>query len=64
MKDYQEIFNKAMSKMRVATMATGNDTLMKTLAKIMFDFSDDLKDNKLITNKEENNEKTESAFNK
>lgn len=49
-KTYQECFNNALSKMRIATGAIlmDNEPLMRTLCKIMYDFSDDLKDNKII----------------
>lgn len=55
-KSYQECFNEALSKMRIATGAIlmNNEPLMRTLCKIMYDFSDDLKFNKLI---EEDNDK-------
>lgn len=55
-KKYQECFNEALSKMRIATGAIlmNNEPLMRTLCKIMYDFSDDLKFNKLI---EEDNDK-------
>ena len=49
-KTYQECFNNALSKMRIATGAIlmDNEPLMRTLCKIMYDFSDDLKYNELI----------------
>lgn len=49
-KSYQEIFNSALSKMRIATgsIIMDNEPLMRTLVKIMYDFSDDLKYNNLI----------------
>jgi hypothetical protein len=49
-KTYQECFNTALSKMRIATGAIlmDNEPLMRTLCKIMYDFSDDLKYNELI----------------
>lgn len=55
-KSYQECFNEALSKMRIATGAIlmNNEPLMRTLCKIMYDFSDDLKFNNLI---EEDNDK-------
>ena len=49
-KSYQECFNNALSKMRIATGAIlmDNEPLMRTLVKIMYDFSDDLKYNGII----------------
>lgn len=49
-KNYQECFNNALSKMRIATGAIlmDNEPLMRTLVKIMYDFSDDLKYNGII----------------
>lgn len=49
-KTYQECFNTALSKMRIATGAIlmDNEPLMRTLCKIMYDFSDDLKYNEII----------------
>lgn len=54
---YQEIFNKALTRMRYATSGAllDNEPLMKALAKIMFDFSDDLKFNNLIKEGTEDN---------
>lgn len=54
---YQSIFNETLSKLRLVVSATGNEHLMKAIAKIMFDFSDRLKENKLLTDKEQNNDK-------
>ena len=47
---YQEIFNQTLSKMRIATSSAllDNEPLMKTLVKIMYDFSDELKNNGII----------------
>ena len=53
---YQTIFNETLTKLRLVIAATGNEHLMKAVAKIMFDFSDDLKDNNLITDKEQKND--------
>ena len=49
-KSYQECFNNVLSKMRIATGAIlmDNEPLMRTLVKIMYDFSDDLKHNGII----------------
>lgn len=53
---YQSIFNETLSKLRLVVSATGNEHLMKAVAKIMFDFSDCLKENNLLTDKEQNND--------
>lgn len=55
---YQDLFNNTLSKIRLVLSATGNQDLMKTVAKIMFDFSDELKDNDLIKDKEQSNDKS------
>lgn len=52
-KMYQELFNDTLNKLRLVISATGNEHLMKSVAKIMFDFSDSLKDNNLIQDKEQ-----------
>ena len=54
---YQDLFNNTLSKIRLVLLATGNQDLMKAIAKIMFDFSDELKDKDLIKDKEKQNEK-------
>lgn len=53
---YQDLFNNTLSKIRLVLLATGNQDLMKAIAKIMFDFSDELKDKDLINDKEKQNE--------
>lgn len=53
---YQTIFNETLTKLRLVVSATGNEHLMKAVAKIMFDFSDCLKENNLLTDKELKNE--------
>ena len=53
---YQKLFNDTLSKLRLVLVATGNQDLMKAVAKVMFDFSDDLKDNNLITDEEQQND--------
>ena len=53
---YQSIFNETLSKLRLVVSATGNEHLMKAVAKIMFDFSDCLKENNLLTDKEQKND--------
>lgn len=52
---YQTLFNDTLSKLRLVLIATGNEDLMRAVAKIMFDFSDSLKENNLI-DKEKKNE--------
>lgn len=52
---YQKIFNETLSKLRLVVSATGNENLMRAIAKIMFDFSDSLKDNDLLTDEEKEN---------
>ena len=46
---YQQLFNETLSKMRLVTGAALQDhePLMRSLAKIMYDFSDGLRDNDL-----------------
>lgn len=53
---YQTIFNETLTKLRLVVSATGNEHLMKAVAKIMFDFSDTLKENNIITDKEQQND--------
>lgn len=52
---YQDLFNETLTKLRLVLSATDNENLMRAVAKIMFDFSDSLKDNDLITDKEKQN---------
>lgn len=64
-KSYQQCFNEALSKMRIATSAIimNNEPLMRTLVKIMYDFSDDLKFNNLIVkDKDEDGRKQIKEF--
>lgn len=58
---YQTIFNETLSKLRLVLVATGNQDLMKAVAKVMFDFSDELKKNDLIKDKEQENDKKSSV---
>lgn len=48
--DYQTLFNNTLKKIRYATSGALEhpEPLMKTIVKIMYDFSDDLKRNGLI----------------
>lgn len=55
---YQKIFNETLNKLRLVLIATGNQDLMKAVVKIMFDFSDNLKDFNLIKDEERNNDST------
>lgn len=57
--DYQELFNQTLSKMRYATSGAleNNQPLMKALVKIMYDFSDELKRNKIIVERTNDNGK-------
>lgn len=59
---YQKLFNDTLSKLRLVLVATGNQDLMKAVAKVMFDFSDDLKNNNLILDEEQQDD--ESKFRK
>lgn len=55
---YQKIFNETLTKLRLVISATGNEDLMRVVAKIMFDFSDQIKENNLLTDKEDKDDKT------
>jgi len=50
--NYQEIFNEHLKKIRLVCNATGNEPLANTVIKLMFDFSDELKDNNLLKDKD------------
>lgn len=52
---YQKIFNETLNRLRLILIATGNQDLMKASAKIMFDFSDALRENDLLKDKEQKN---------
>lgn len=56
---YQKLFNETLNKLRLVLVATGNQDLMKAVVKVMFDFSDNLKDFNLIKDKELENDGTE-----
>ena len=45
---YQELFNDTLSKIRIAVNATGNRALGDVIVKILFDLSDALKQNELL----------------
>ncbi|MBO7712658.1 MAG: hypothetical protein J6S85_03760 [Methanobrevibacter sp.] len=60
---YQNLFNETLSKLRLVLVATGNQDLMKAVAKVMFDFSDSLKENNLIKDKELKQCNTETSQN-
>lgn len=55
---YQKSFNQALYKMRIATSSVLMDSepLMRTLCKIMYDFSDDIKRFYELKPKEQGNE--------
>lgn len=55
---YQKLFNEMLNKLRLVLIATGNQDLMKAAVKVMFDFSDDLKENGLIKDKEQDNDRS------
>ena len=57
---YQEIFNKALTRIRYATSGAllDNEPLMRAIVKIMYDFSDELKQNNLLMTKDRENEIT------
>lgn len=61
--NYQSYFNKALSKMRIATGAVllDNEPLMRTLVKIMYDFSDDLKTNNILKDEDKDNGKRKQS---
>lgn len=58
-KDYQTIFNEHLKKIRLITNALDNKALGDTLVKLMFDFSDELKSNKIIRGDKDNEAKKE-----
>lgn len=64
-KMYQSIFNETLTKLRLVVSATGNQNLMRAVAKIMFDFSDSLKEHNLLKDKEQENgmDKNTNNFN-
>lgn len=49
---YQDNFNNALSKLRMVLEVTQNERLMRSVAKIMFDFSDTLKHENLLKDEE------------
>ena len=51
---YQEIFNNHLKKIRLITNVLDNRSLGDTIVKLMFDFSDDLKENSLILEDKDN----------
>jgi hypothetical protein len=55
---YQEIFNKHLKSIRMVCNATGNHPLADTLIKLMFDFSDELKENKIVKDNDNDTTKT------
>ena len=59
---YQEIFNSTLKNIRMVTNAIGNKSLGDTLVKIMFDFSDELRENNII--REDKDYDTQPSYNK
>lgn len=59
---YQELFNETLTKMRYATSGAvlNNEPLMRSLVKIMYDFSDELKKNKIIVERTNDDEQKNS----
>ena len=53
---YQNIFNEHLKKIRLVCSATGQEALGNTIVGLMFDFSDDLKDNNLILDTDKDNQ--------
>lgn len=49
---YQDNFNNTLSKLRMVLEVTQNERLMRSVAKIMFDFSDTLKRENLLKDEE------------
>lgn len=49
---YQTLFNETLNKLRLILIATDNQNLMKAMVKVMFDFSDALKENNLLIDEE------------
>lgn len=52
---YQDNFNNTLSKLRMVLEVTQNERLMRSVAKIMFDFSDTLKRENLLKDEEPHN---------
>lgn len=52
---YQDNFNNTLSKLRMVLEVTQNERLMRSVAKIMFDFSDTLKRENLLKDEEPQN---------
>ena len=52
---YQDNFNNTLSKLRMVLEVTQNERLMRSVAKIMFDFSDNLKRDNLLKDEEPTN---------
>lgn len=59
---YQEVFNKHLKNIRLITNALDNKALGDTLVKLMFDFSDELINNKIIKREQDNDK--EKNYNK
>jgi hypothetical protein len=48
MTEYQNVFNSTLKNIRMVCNATGNKSLADIVIKLMFDFSDELKQKNLI----------------
>lgn len=57
---YQKLFNETLSKIRLITGAVlpDNEPLMRSLVKVMYDFSDSLKENNLLKGQDNDNKQT------
>lgn len=57
---YQTIFNETLKKIRYATSGAliDNEPLMRAIVKIMYDFSDELKENDLIRTDDNDSKET------
>lgn len=56
MTEYQTVFNSTLKNIRMVCNATGNKPLADTIIKLMFDFSDELKQNNLILGDQDNDQ--------
>ena len=62
MNKYQDIFNNHMKQIRMVCNATGNKPLGDTLVKLMFDFSDNLKNNNLLNGDADNDNQPKNNY--
>jgi hypothetical protein len=61
---YQEIFNRHLKSIRLICTATGQQALADTVIGVMFDLSDELKQNNLIKGDTDNDKPKEKNFNR